>query len=131
MRRDLQNTYIKNLIPGLLKYHDDLVRLNASAIKTEIGAVTDEDIVMLLVDEYLSGGFAGKDCCITSPADVQGLQTCAIVKAFEQTPADAGAYVALMSPAEVYNTMQTGCPNAEIPGHPLLSASESTSRSPA
>ncbi|MEO0633827.1 MAG: TRAP transporter substrate-binding protein DctP, partial [Pseudomonadota bacterium] len=66
------------------------------------------DDVMVLVHGYLAGGFVGKDGCITSPADVQGQQTRAAGKAFEQMLAGAGASIASMASSEIYNAMQTG-----------------------
>ncbi len=66
------------------------------------------DDVMVLVHGYLAGGFAGKDKCITSPDDMQGLQTRAAGKAFEQMLAGAGASIASMASSEIYNAMQTG-----------------------
>ena len=73
--------------------------------------MADED-VMVLVHGYLAGGFAGKDGCITAPEDVQGLQTRAAGKAFEQMLAGAGASIASMASSEIYNAMQTGVLNA-------------------
>ncbi|MEO1724650.1 MAG: TRAP transporter substrate-binding protein DctP, partial [Pseudomonadota bacterium] len=67
-----------------------------------------EDDVMVLVHGYLAGGFAGKEGCITSPDDVQGLQSRAAGKAFEQMLAGAGASIASMASSEIYNAMQTG-----------------------
>ena len=66
------------------------------------------DDVMVLVHGYLAGGFVGKDKCITSPEDVQGQQTRAAGKAFEQMLAGAGASIASMASSEIYNAMQTG-----------------------
>ena len=67
-----------------------------------------EDDVMVLVHGYLAGGFAGKDKCITAPEDVEGLQTRAAGKSFEQMLAGAGASIASMASSEIYNAMQTG-----------------------
>jgi TRAP-type C4-dicarboxylate transport system substrate-binding protein len=74
----------------------------------EIEKILAEDDIMVLVHGYLAGGFAGKEKCITGPDDVQGLQTRAAGKAFEQMLAGAGASIASMSSAEIYNAMQTG-----------------------
>lgn len=70
------------------------------------------DDVMVLVHGYLAGGFVGKDKCITSPDDVQGLQTRAAGKSFEQMLAGAGASIASMASSEIYNAIQTGVLNA-------------------
>ncbi len=104
----LRNAYNLTLMPGLVKNHDHAARLNESPFMEEIEAIMAEDDVMVLVHGYLAGGFAGKDKCITGPDDVQGLQTRAAGKAFEQMLAGAGASIASMSSAEIYNAMQTG-----------------------
>jgi len=104
----LRNAYNLTLMPGLVKNHDHAARLNESAFMDEIEALLAEDDIMVLVHGYLAGGFAGKDRCITGPDDVQGMQTRAAGKAFEQMLAGAGASIASMSSAEIYNAMQTG-----------------------
>ena len=104
----LRNAYNLTLMPGLVKNHDHAARLNESPFMDEIEAIMAEDDIMVLVHGYLAGGFAGKDKCITGPEDVEGLQTRAAGKAFEQMLAGAGASIASMSSAEIYNAMQTG-----------------------
>ncbi|WP_135506956.1 TRAP transporter substrate-binding protein DctP [Roseovarius aestuariivivens] len=104
----LRNAYNLTLMPGLVKNHDHAARLNESPFMEEIEAIMAEDDVMVLVHGYLAGGFAGKEKCITAPEDVEGLQTRAAGKAFEQMLAGAGASIASMSSAEIYNAMQTG-----------------------
>jgi TRAP-type C4-dicarboxylate transport system substrate-binding protein len=84
-------------MPGLVKNHDHAARLNESEFMGEIEAIMAEDDIMVLVHGYLAGGFAGKDKCITKPEDVQGLQTRAAGKAFEQMLAGAGASIASMA----------------------------------
>ena len=96
------------LMPGLVKNHDHAARLNRSAFMQEIEKLMAEDDVMILVHGYLAGGFVGKDRCITAPEHVQGLQTRAAGKAFEQMLAAAGASIASMASSEIYNAMQTG-----------------------
>ena len=96
------------LMPGLVKNHDHAARLNRSAFMGEIEKLMAEDDVMILVHGYLAGGFVGKDRCITAPEHVQGLQTRAAGKAFEQMLAAAGASIASMASSEIYNAMQTG-----------------------
>ena len=96
------------LMPGLVKSHEHAARLNASPFMDEIKGIAEDSGVKILVDGYLAGGFAGKESCITSPDDVQGLQTRAAGKAFEQMLASAGASIASMASSEIYNAMQTG-----------------------
>ncbi|MDJ0858548.1 MAG: TRAP transporter substrate-binding protein DctP [Dinoroseobacter sp.] len=107
-----QPAFNLTLMPGLVKNHDHAARLNESPFMEEIEAKMAEDDVMVLVHGYLAGGFVGKDKCITAPEDVQGLQTRAAGKAFEQMLAGAGASIASMASSEIYNAMQTGVLNA-------------------
>lgn len=107
-----QPAYNLTLMPGLVKNHDHAARLNESAFMGKIEEIMAGDDVMVLVHGYLAGGFAGKDKCITAPADVEGLQTRAAGKAFEQMLAGAGASIASMASSEIYNAMQTGVLNA-------------------
>ncbi|MEM8947806.1 MAG: TRAP transporter substrate-binding protein DctP [Pseudomonadota bacterium] len=107
-----QPAYNLTLMPGLVKNHDHAARLNESAFMQEIEEIMAGDDVIVLVHGYLAGGFAGKDQCITAPGDVQGLQTRAAGKAFEQMLAGAGASIASMASSEIYNAMQTGVLNA-------------------
>ena len=100
--------YNLTLMPGLVKNHDHAARLNDSEFMAEIKKIMAEDDVHVLVDGYLAGGFVGKEKCITSPADVQGLSTRAAGKAFEEMLAAAGASIASMASSEIYNAMQTG-----------------------
>ena len=104
----LRNAYNLTLMPGLVKNHDHAARLNNSEFMTEIEAILNEDDIMTLVPGYLAGGFAGTEECITKPEDVEGKQMRAAGKAFEQMLAGAGASIASMSSAEIYNAMQTG-----------------------
>jgi len=103
-----QPAYNLTLMPGLVKNHDHAARLNVSPFMQRIEETLAEDDVMVLVHGYLAGGFAGKDKCITKPADVEGLQTRAAGKAFEQMLAQAGASIASMASSEIYTAMQTG-----------------------
>jgi TRAP-type C4-dicarboxylate transport system substrate-binding protein len=103
-----QPAFNLTLMPGLVKNHDHAARLNESPFMDAIEAKMAEDDVMVLVHGYLAGGFAGTDKCITKPGDVEGLQTRAAGKAFEQMLAGAGASIASMSSADIYNAMQTG-----------------------
>ncbi|MEM8730594.1 MAG: TRAP transporter substrate-binding protein DctP [Pseudomonadota bacterium] len=100
--------YNLTLMPGLVKNHDHAARLNESPFMEDIEGIMAEDDVMVLVHGYLAGGFAGKETCITAPDDMEGLQTRAAGKAFEQMLAGAGASIASMASSEIYNAMQTG-----------------------
>ncbi|MEL6991983.1 MAG: TRAP transporter substrate-binding protein DctP, partial [Pseudomonadota bacterium] len=83
-------------------------RLSESAFMEALQEQMAEDDVMVLVHGYLAGGFVGKEKCITSPEDVQGLQTRAAGKSFEQMLVGAGASIASMASSEIYSAMQTG-----------------------
>lgn len=107
-----QPAYNLTLMPGLVKNHDHAARLNESPFMEALEAKMADDDVMVLVHGYLAGGFAGKDQCITKPSDVEGLQTRAAGKSFEQMLAGAGASIASMASSEIYNAMQTGVLNA-------------------
>ena len=96
------------LMPGLVKNHDHAARLSESAFMEALQEQMAEDDVMVLVHGYLAGGFVGKEKCITSPEDVQGLQTRAAGKSFEQMLVGAGASIASMASSEIYSAMQTG-----------------------
>lgn len=100
--------YNLTLMPGLVKNHDHAARLNTSDFMKALEAQMAEDDVMVLVHGYLAGGFAGKEKCITSPDDVNGLQTRAAGKSFELMLAGAGASIASMASSEIYTAMQTG-----------------------
>src|SRR6056297_1762394 len=103
-----QPAFNLTLMPGLVKNHDHAARLSDSPFMDAIEAKMAEDDVMVLVHGYLAGGFAGKEKCITKPEDIEGLQTRAAGKAFEQMLAGAGASIASMASSEIYNAMQTG-----------------------
>jgi TRAP-type C4-dicarboxylate transport system substrate-binding protein len=103
-----QPAYNLTLMPGLVKNHDHAARLNESPFMEKIEEIMAGDDVMVLVHGYLAGGFAGKNKCITSPDDMEGLQTRAAGKAFEQMLAGAGASIASMASSEIYNAMQSG-----------------------
>lgn len=103
-----QPAYNLTLMPGLVKNHDHAARLNESPFMDAIEEKMAEDDVMVLVHGYLAGGFVGRDKCITSPSDIEGLQTRAAGKAFEQMLVGAGASIASMASSEIYNAMQTG-----------------------
>lgn len=103
-----QPAYNLTLMPGLVKNHDHAARLSDSPFMEKLEEIMAGDDVMVLVHGYLAGGFAGKDKCITEPADVEGLQMRAAGKAFEEMLAGAGASIASMASSEAYNALQTG-----------------------
>ena len=103
-----QPAYNLTLMPGLVRNHDHAARLVDSPFMDALEEIMAEDDVKVLVHGYLAGGFAGVDKCITSPDDIQGLQTRAAVRAFEQMLAGAGASITSMASSEIYNGMQTG-----------------------
>lgn len=107
-----QPAFNLTLMPGLVKNHDHAARLSNSPYMEALEEKMAEDDVMVLVHGYLAGGFVGKDKCITKPADVDGLQTRAAGKAFEQMLAGANASITSMASSEIYNAMQTGILNA-------------------
>lgn len=107
-----QPAYNLTLMPGMVKNHDHAARLSASPFMAALEEKMADDDVIVLVHGYLAGGFVGKDKCITKPEDVQGLQTRAAGKAFEQMLAGAGASITGMASSEIYNAMQTGVLNA-------------------
>ncbi len=107
-----QPAFNLTLMPGLVKNHDHAARLSDSPFMAALEEKLADDDVMVLVHGYLAGGFVGKDKCITSPSDVEGLQTRAAGKAFEQMLAGAGASITSMASSEIYNAMQTGILNA-------------------
>jgi TRAP-type C4-dicarboxylate transport system substrate-binding protein len=100
--------YNLTLMPGLVRNHDHAARLAASPFMEAMEEIMAEDDVMVLVHGYLAGGFAGVDGCITAPEDIEGLQTRAAGRAFEQMLAGAGASITSMASSEIYNAMQTG-----------------------
>lgn len=103
-----QPAYNLTLMPGLVKNHDHAARLTSSPFMDELETIMSGDDVKVLVHGYLAGGFAGKDGCITAVSDMQGKQTRAAGKAFEQMLAGAGASIASMASSEIYTAMQTG-----------------------
>lgn len=107
-----QPAFNLTLMPGLVKNHDHAARLSDSPFMEALEEKLADDNVMVLVHGYLAGGFVGKDKCITNPADVDGLQTRAAGKAFEQMLAGANASITSMASSEIYNAMQTGILNA-------------------
>ncbi|WP_299948922.1 TRAP transporter substrate-binding protein DctP [uncultured Ruegeria sp.] len=103
-----QPSFNLTLMPGLVKNHNHAARLSQSPFMEALEEKMAEDDVMVLVHGYLAGGFVGKDKCITNPSDVEGLQTRAAGKSFEQMLVGAGASITSMASSEIYSAMQTG-----------------------
>ncbi|GKX34820.1 MAG: ABC transporter substrate-binding protein [Rhizobiaceae bacterium MnEN-MB40S] len=96
------------LMPGLVRNHDRAKRLNDSPFMDDIKALIEENGAMVIADAWLSGAFASKSNCITSPESISGQVTRAAGPAFEQMLVGAGASIASMPSSEIYTGMQTG-----------------------
>jgi TRAP-type C4-dicarboxylate transport system substrate-binding protein len=83
-----QPSFNLTLMPGLVKNHDHAARLSQSPFMEALEAKMAEDDV--------------------KPSDVEGLQTRAAGKSFEQMLIGAGASITSMSSSEIYSAMQTG-----------------------
>lgn len=96
------------LMPGLVGNFDRAERLNDSEFMTSIKKVIEDAGVVVIADAWLSGAFASKKGCITSPETVSGQVIRAAGPAFEQMLAAAGASITSMPSSEIYSGMQTG-----------------------
>ncbi len=96
------------LMPGLVRNHDRAKRLNDSPFMDDIKALIEENGAMVIADAWLSGAFASKKNCITSPESISGQVTRAAGPAFEQMLVGAGASISSMASSEIYTGMQTG-----------------------
>jgi TRAP-type C4-dicarboxylate transport system substrate-binding protein len=96
------------LMPGLVRNHDRAMRLNSSPFMADIKKIIEDAGVVVIADSWLSGAFASKKGCITSPDTIKGQVTRAAGPAFEQMLAAAGASIASMPSSEIYTAMQTG-----------------------
>ena len=96
------------LMPGLVGNFDRADRLNDSPFMAEIKKLVEEAGVTVVADAWLSGAFASKKGCITSPDTIKGQVIRAAGPAFEQMLAAAGASIASMPSSEIYTAMQTG-----------------------
>lgn len=96
------------LMPGLVGNFDRAERLNDSPFMASIKKVIEDAGVVVVADAWLSGAFASKKGCITSPDTVKGQVIRAAGPAFEQMLAAAGASIASMPSSEIYTGMQTG-----------------------
>lgn len=96
------------LMPGLVGNFDRADRLNDSPFMTSIRKLIEDAGVIVVADAWLSGAFASKKGCITSPETVSGQVIRAAGPAFEQMLAAAGASISSMPSSEIYTGMQTG-----------------------
>ncbi len=96
------------LMPGLVGNYDRAKKLNSSEFMTKIKKIINDAGVVVISDGWLSGAFASKKNCITSPDTVKGQVTRAAGPAFEQMLTAAGASISSMPSSEIYNGMQTG-----------------------
>jgi TRAP-type C4-dicarboxylate transport system substrate-binding protein len=96
------------LMPGLVGNFDRADRLNDSPFMTSIRKLIEDAGVVVIADAWLSGAFASKKGCITSPETVSGQVIRAAGPAFEQMLAAAGASISSMPSSEIYTGMQTG-----------------------
>lgn len=100
------------LMPGLVGNHDRAMRLNASPFMADIKKVIDGAGAIVIADSWLSGAFASKKGCITTPDTVKGQVIRAAGPAFEQMLAAAGASISSMPSSEIYTAMQSGALDA-------------------
>lgn len=96
------------LMPGLVRNYDRAKRLDKSKFMDMIKSIVRDSDVRVLADAWLSGGFASKKRCITSPDTVKGQTLRAAGPAFEQMLAAAGASITSMPSSDIYTALQTG-----------------------
>ncbi len=96
------------LMPGLVGNYDRAKKLNTSEFMNTIKKIINDAGVVVIADGWLSGAFASKKNCITSPDTVKGQVTRAAGPAFEQMLTAAGASISSMPSSEIYSGMQTG-----------------------
>ncbi|HEX2146960.1 MAG TPA: TRAP transporter substrate-binding protein DctP [Pseudorhizobium sp.] len=96
------------LMPGLVGNFDRAKRLNDSEFMTDIKKVIEDAGAMVIADAWLSGAFASKQGCITSPDTIKGQVIRAAGPAFEEMLVAAGASISSMPSSEIYTGMQTG-----------------------
>ncbi|MHB0952527.1 MAG: TRAP transporter substrate-binding protein [Allorhizobium sp.] len=96
------------LMPGLVGNFDRAVRLNDSEFMQDIKKVIEGAGAIVLSDAWLSGAFASKKACITSPDTIKGQVIRAAGPAFEEMLVAAGASISSMPSSEIYSGMQTG-----------------------
>lgn len=96
------------LMPGLVGNFDRATRLNDSEFMTDIKKVIEDAGAIVISDAWLSGAFASKKGCITSPDTINGQVIRAAGPAFEEMLVAAGASISSMPSSEIYTGMQTG-----------------------
>jgi TRAP-type C4-dicarboxylate transport system substrate-binding protein len=96
------------LMPGLVGNFDRALRLNDSEFMTDIKKIVEDAGALVISDAWLSGAFASKKGCITTPDSIKGQVIRAAGPAFEEMLAGAGASIASMPSSEIYTGMQTG-----------------------
>lgn len=96
------------LMPGLVGNFDRANRLNQSDFMKDIKKIVEDNGAIVIADAWLSGAFASKKGCITSPDTMKGQVIRAAGPAFEEMLAAAGASIASMPSSEIYTGMQTG-----------------------
>lgn len=96
------------LMPGLVGNFDRATRLNDSPFMQHIKQIIEKQGAIVISDAWLSGAFASKKGCITSPDTMKGQVIRAAGPAFEEMLAGAGASISSMPSSEIYSGMQTG-----------------------
>jgi TRAP-type C4-dicarboxylate transport system substrate-binding protein len=96
------------LMPGLVGNFDRATRLNDSEFMQDIKKVIEDAGAIVISDAWLSGAFASKKNCITSPETMKGQVIRAAGPAFEEMLVAAGASISSMPSSEIYTGMQTG-----------------------
>lgn len=96
------------LMPGLVGNFDRATRLNDSEFMMDIKKVIEDAGAIVIADAWLSGAFASKKSCITSPDTIKGQVIRAAGPAFEEMLVAAGASISSMPSSEIYTGMQTG-----------------------
>lgn len=96
------------LMPGLVGNFDRALRLNDSEFMTDIKKIVEDAGALVISDAWLSGAFASKKGCITTPDSIKAQVIRAAGPAFEEMLAGAGASIASMPSSEIYTGMQTG-----------------------
>lgn len=96
------------LMPGLVGNFDRATRLNDSEFMKDIKKVIEDAGAIVIADAWLSGAFASKKSCITSPDTIKGQVIRAAGPAFEEMLVAAGASISSMPSSEIYTGMQTG-----------------------
>ncbi len=100
--------FASTLMPGLVRNHERAQRLNDSEYMSMIHAVINKGGARVLANAWLSGAFASKQQCITSPESAKGQIMRAAGPAFGDMLASAGASIASMPSSEIYTGLQTG-----------------------